>query len=153
MSRIRASSSSPWRRSIRTSSPSGASQAAGAGRRARPYAPPPGRAARCSDPRHGPGPAPLAGGARPFPSEPLPQPVVSREEMNARAAQATVDDPLAECVQEVRASREIPHLDERAADLGDPVRVAAGRADQTALAGVRRGAAIVAGEGLARVED
>src|SRR5207245_9086236 len=53
---------------------------------------------------------------------------------------------------EVRASREIPHLDERAADLGDPVRVAAGRADETALAGVRRGAAIVAGEGLARVE-
>ena len=64
-----------------------------------------------------------------------------------------MDDPLPERCEKFVAAAKVRHLDERAADLGGAVRIAAGCPDQIVLGGVRGGAAVLQPERLARVED
>src|SRR3989442_4385542 len=111
------------------------------------------RAPRCSGPRHGPAPVPSADVARGLPScEPLADAVVACQHVDARSRERALGSAGAERRDEVVAAREVGHLHVGPAHFGRPVRVAPGSAGEVPLRRVDGGAAVVAGERLARVE-
>src|SRR5438552_4891820 len=111
------------------------------------------RAPRCSGPRRAPARVRSADVARGLPSsEPLADAVVAREHVYARSRERALDGAGAEGRDEIVAAGEVGHLDVRPAHFGRPVRVASGGAGEVALRRVDGGAAVVAGERLARVE-